>query len=81
MSVYSIFNKVINKYSILVRKNDFNTKYVFTIPKWAQGSQKITLLCLINRMTGKLITLVPKMLLFVDKVEHLILDWLCKTIL
>ena len=44
-----IFNIVINKYSIFVRKNVLSRKrYVFTIPKGVQWNLLITLTFLIN---------------------------------
>ena len=70
-----IFNIVINKYSIFVRKNVLSRKhYVFTIPKGVQWNLLITLTCLINGNQK----FDPLALVFVDKVEHLILVLLCK---
>ena len=55
-----------------------NTKHVFTIPKGAQGKLLITITCLIYNGIRNLIALVPRVFLFVEKGEHLILALLCK---
>ena len=68
---------IINKYSIFVKKNVLSTKhYVFTIPKGVQGNLK-----LLSYAWGSenLITLIPSTFLFVNKDEHLILVFLCKS--
>ena len=75
----SIFNIVINKYSIFVRKKVTLMQNLMCL-LFPSGCKepKITLTYLINEFIRNLITLIPRVFLFMDEGEHLILVLLCK---